>query len=161
MLKWWKKKNLFIQVAMGAVIGIIIGLVFGQQAVYLKPIGDIFIRFLQMLIVPLTFFVLIDGITNLPGMKSLKSIGGLTFLYYSLTTILAASIGIGVALIMNPGKNAQGLLTGGKEIEPQEFSFIDNIVEWVPNNIIAGMAETNMLQIIIVAVIIGVALLSR
>lgn len=160
MLKWWKKKNLFIQVAMGAVIGIIIGLVFGQQAVYLKPIGDIFIRFLQMLIVPLTFFVLIDGITNLPGMKSLKSIGGLTFLYYSLTTILAASIGIGVALIMNPGKNAQGLLTGGKEIEPQEFSFIDNIVEWVPNNIIAGMAETNMLQIIIVAVIIGVALLS-
>ncbi|QOV09330.1 dicarboxylate/amino acid:cation symporter [Viridibacillus arvi] len=160
MLKWWKKKNLFIQVAMGAVIGIIIGLVFGQQAGYLKPIGDIFIRFLQMLIVPLTFFVLIDGITNLPGMKSLKSIGGLTFLYYSLTTILAASIGIGVALIMNPGKNAQGLLTGGKEIEPQEFSFIDNIVEWVPNNIIAGMAETNMLQIIIVAVIIGVALLS-
>ncbi|MGE7772173.1 dicarboxylate/amino acid:cation symporter [Viridibacillus arvi] len=160
MLKWWKKKNLFIQVAIGAVIGIIIGLVFGQQAGYLKPIGDIFIRFLQMLIVPLTFFVLIDGITNLPGMKSLKSIGGLTFLYYSLTTILAASIGIGVALIMNPGKNAQGLLTGGKEIEPQEFSFIDNIVEWVPNNIIAGMAETNMLQIIIVAVIIGVALLS-
>ncbi|MFF3102868.1 dicarboxylate/amino acid:cation symporter [Viridibacillus arvi] len=160
MLKWWKKKNLFIQVAMGAVIGIIIGLIFGQQAGYLKPIGDIFIRFLQMLIVPLTFFVLIDGITNLPGMKSLKSIGGLTFLYYSLTTILAASIGIGVALIMNPGKNAQGLLTGGKEIEPQEFSFIDNIVEWVPNNIIAGMAETNMLQIIIVAVIIGVALLS-
>lgn len=61
---------------------------------------------------------------------------------------------------MNPGKNAQGLLTGGKEIEPQEFSFIDNMVEWVPNNIIAGMAETNMLQIIIVAVIIGVALLS-
>lgn len=160
MLKWWKKKNLFIQVAIGAVIGIIIGLVFGQQAGYLKPIGDIFIRFLQMLIVPLTFFVLIDGITNLPGMKSLKSIGGLTFLYYSLTTILAASIGIGVALIMNPGKNAQGLLTGGKEIEPQEFSFIDNMVEWVPNNIIAGMAETNMLQIIIVAVIIGVALLS-
>ncbi|MGE7919878.1 cation:dicarboxylate symporter family transporter [Viridibacillus sp. NPDC093762] len=74
MLKWWKKKNFFIQVAIGAVIGIIIGLVFGQQTGYLKPIGHIFIRFLQTLIVPLTFFVLIDGITNLPGMKSLKSI---------------------------------------------------------------------------------------
>ena len=157
---WWKKQNLFIQVAIGAAIGIIIGLIFGQNAGYLKPIGDIFIRLLQMLIVPLTFFVLIDGITNLPSMKSLRSIGGLTILYYSLTTIFAASIGIGVALLLNPGKGAQGLLTGDEVIEPEKFSFIDNIVEWVPNNIILGMAETNMLQIIIAAVIIGVALLS-
>lgn len=53
--------NLLIQVAIGAVVGIIIGLVFGQQAGYLKPIDDIFIRFLQMLSVPLTYLVLIDG----------------------------------------------------------------------------------------------------
>lgn len=157
---WWRRQHLFIQVAIGAVIGILIGLVFGQNAGYLSPIGDIFIRLLQMLIVPLTFLVLIDGITNLPGLKSLRSIGGLAILYYTLTTILAASIGIGVALLINPGKGASGLLTGDSKVELETFSFIDNLIEWFPNNIVLAMAETSMLQIIIAAIIIGVSLLS-
>ena len=157
---WWRRQHLFIQVAIGAVIGILIGLVFGQNAGYLSPIGDIFIRLLQMLIVPLTFLVLIDGITNLPGLRSLRSIGGLAILYYTLTTILAASIGIGVALLINPGKGASGLLTGDSKVEVETFSFIDNLIEWFPNNIVLAMAETSMLQIIIAAVIIGVSLLS-
>lgn len=159
MIAWWKKQSLIVQIAIGAVFGIAIGFLLGEQAGYLKPIGDIFIRLLQMLIVPLTFFVLIDGITNLPGMKSLRSIGGLAILYYSVTTILAASIGICIALLLNPGKGAKGLLSGDAVVEPEKFSFIQNIVEWIPNNIIASMAETSMLQIIIAAIFIGVALL--
>lgn len=160
IIKWWRKQHLFIQVAIGGLFGIVLGLIFGENIRYISPIGDIFIRLLEMLIVPLTFFVLIDGITNLPNMRSLRSIGGMTIIYYAFTTIIAATIGISVALLINPGKGAEGLLTGGEQIEPEEFSFIDNVVNWIPNNIVQSMAETSMLQIIIAAVIIGIALLS-
>lgn len=79
-----------------------------------------------------------------------------------VTTAVASSIGIVIALLFNPGKRAKGLLLDGKEVEvnPEEFNFIDNLIQWIPNNILSGMVEVNMLQIIITAIIIGVALLS-
>ncbi|HLR74123.1 MAG TPA: dicarboxylate/amino acid:cation symporter [Virgibacillus sp.] len=159
-MKWWNKQHLFLQVAIGAVIGIILGLLLGEGVRYVSPLGDVFIRLLQMLIVPLTFFVLIDGIINLPNLKSLRTIGGMTIVYYMATTAIASLIGITIALLMNPGKGAEGLLAGTEEIEPENFSFIDNLIEWIPNNILLGMIEINMLQIIITAIIIGIALLS-
>ncbi|MDC3414775.1 dicarboxylate/amino acid:cation symporter [Terrihalobacillus insolitus] len=159
-MNWWRKQHLLVQVAIGGAIGIVLGLIFGENISHISPIGDIFIRLLEMLIVPLTFFVLIDGITNLPSIKSLRSIGGMTILYYATTTAIAAFLGICVALLINPGKGAEGILTGGKDIEPEEFSFVENLVNWVPSNIIQSMAETSMLQIIIAATIIGIALLS-
>ncbi|WP_039042219.1 dicarboxylate/amino acid:cation symporter [Sporosarcina sp. ZBG7A] len=157
---WWRKQHLFVQVAIGAVLGIVLGLILKENVVYITPIGDIFISLLQWLIVPLTFLVLIDGITNLPNVKSLRSIGGVTIMYYMATTVIAASIGIAVALIMNPGKNSVGMLTDGETISPEEFNFIDNLVSWTPNNLFGSFVEMNMLQIIIGAIIIGVALLS-
>ncbi|MBD7909075.1 dicarboxylate/amino acid:cation symporter [Sporosarcina gallistercoris] len=157
---WWKKQHLFVQVAIGAVIGIVLGIILKENVSYIAPIGDIFIRLLQWLIVPLTFLVLIDGITNLPSVKSLRSIGGVTIVYYMATTVIASSIGIGVALVMNPGKNSVGMLTDGETISPEEFNFVDNLVSWTPNNLFGGFVEMNMLQIIIGAIIIGVALLS-
>ncbi len=159
-MKWWNRQHLFVQVAIGAVIGILLGIILKENVSYISPIGEIFLRLLQMLIVPLTFFVLIDGIINLSSLKSLRSIGGTTIIYYMVTTAFASIIGISVALLMNPGKGAKGLLTGGEDIEPEEFSFIDNLIEWVPDNMLLGMVEINMLQIIITAIIIGVALLS-
>lgn len=157
---WWGKQHLFVQVAIGAVVGIVLGLVLKENVSYIAPIGDIFIRLLQWLIVPLTFLVLIDGITNLPSVKSLRSIGGVTIIYYMATTVIASSIGIGVALVMNPGKNSVGMLTDGEKITPEEFNFIDNLVSWTPNNLFGSFVAMNMLQIIIGAIIIGVALLS-
>lgn len=100
---------------------------FGVGVKYVSPLGDIFIHLLEILIVPLTFFVLIDGIISLTNMKSLRTIGGTTLLYYMATTVVAASIGIIVALIMNPGKGAQGLLANGEDVQPEEFSFIENL----------------------------------
>lgn len=159
-MEWWKRQHLFVQVAIGAVIGIILGVLLKENVSYVAPIGDIFIRLLQWLIVPLTFLVLIDGITTLPSIKSLRSIGGLTIIYYMTTTVIAASIGIGVALIMNPGKNVTGMLSGDEVIEPEAFNFIDNLVAWTPNNLFLSFVEMNMLQIIISAILVGTAILS-
>lgn len=159
-MEWWRKQHLIVQIGIGALLGILLGFILKENVTYIAPIGDIFIRLLQWLIVPLTFIVLIDGITNLPSINSLRSIGGLTLIYYMATTVIAASIGIAVALIMKPGKTATGFLNNGEDIQPESFSFIENLISWTPNNLFLSFTEMNMLQIIISALIIGIGLLS-
>lgn len=158
-MKWWFRQKLYIQIFICIVIGIIVGVVFGEKASIIFPLGDIFMRLLKMLIVPLTFCTLISGMTKMEDIKNLRSVGGRIIIYYTATTMIAASIGMIVALITNPGKGAAGILTQGSEVEVQEFSFINNIVSWVPENIITAMNETNMLQIIFFAIFFGAVLL--
>ena len=64
-MKWWFKQQLYIQIAIGVAIGIVLGLILGPNAEIFKPIGDIFINLLQFLVVPLTFFCLIAGVTKM------------------------------------------------------------------------------------------------
>lgn len=159
-MKWWFRQQLYTQIFVCIAIGVALGLVFGEKVTVIKPIGDIFIRLLMMLIVPLTFLTLIAGITKLDDIKSLSSIGGMTILYYGLSSLIAGGIGMTIALLLQPGRGMKIDLTKGVQIEITEFNFIDNLVQWVPKNPIQAMATTNMLQIIFFAIIVGVTLLA-
>lgn len=159
-MKWWFKRQLYIQIAICVAIGIALGLILGPNAEILKPIGDIFINLLKFLVVPLTFFCLIAGVTKMEDIRALRSVGSKIGIYFVVTAILSTSIGIVVALIINPGKGAMGLLSANVNVEPEKFSFMDQIIGWFPTNIVQAMAETNMLQIIIASLIIGLALLA-
>ncbi|PGV56612.1 dicarboxylate/amino acid:cation symporter [Bacillus cereus] len=158
-MKWWRKQNLPVKILIGALIGIALGVVFGPKVAVLKPIGDIFIRLLQMIIVPLTFLSIVSGIAQLENPKMLRAIGGRIFIYYAMTAVIATSIGVVIAYIINPGKGVEGLLANGQKFKEEEFSFIDNIVKWFPSNVIQAAAETSMLQIIIFAIFVGMALI--
>ncbi|WP_068985873.1 MULTISPECIES: dicarboxylate/amino acid:cation symporter [Lysinibacillus] len=157
-MKWWRNQKLYVKIFIGVLVGIVLGFVFGPKVAIIKPIGDIFIRLLQMLIVPLAFFSIVSGITKLEDIKMLKSIGGKIMIIYVLTTLLATIIGVVTALLISPGKGEVGLLGKTEAIDQEEFSFLDNIVQWFPSNVVQSMAETNMLQIIIFAVFVGVAI---
>ena len=159
-MKWWFKQQLYIQIAIGVAIGITLGLILGPNAQLLKPIGDIFINLLQFLVVPLTFFCLIAGVTKMEDIRALRSVGSKIGIYFVVTAIISTTIGIVVALIINPGKGTTGLLSADVNVEAQNFNFIDQIIGWFPTNIVQAMAETNMLQIIIASIIIGLALLA-
>lgn len=159
-MKWWFKRQLYVQIAICVAIGIGLGLILGPNAEVLKPIGDIFIRLLQFLVVPLTFFCLIAGVTKMEDIRSLRAVGSKIGIYFIVTGILATAVGVVVALFINPGKGTTGLLSGNETVEPVQFSFMDQILGWVPTNIVNSMAETNMLQIIIAAIIIGLGLLA-
>jgi Na+/H+-dicarboxylate symporter len=114
-----------------------------------------------MLIVPLTFFTLVSGMTKLEDLRSFRSLGGITILYYGLSSLFAAALGTCVALIIKPGKDAAGLLGSGEvPIEAAEFDLIDNLVSWFPDNPIKAMTEGHMLQIIVFAIIVGLGLLA-
>lgn len=157
-MKWWKTQKLYVKIFIGVLVGIVLGLVFGPSIAIIKPLGDIFIRLLQMLIVPLAFLSIVSGITKLEDIKMLRAIGSKILSIYVLTTLLATLIGVVTALIIKPGKGEEGLLGKAQDIERTEFSFMDNIVQWFPSNVFQSMAETNMLQIIIFAIFAGVAM---
>ncbi len=159
-MKWWFRQQLYTQIFICIVIGIILGLVFGEKVTVIQPIGDIFIRLLMMLIVPLTFLTLISGITKLNDVKSLRSLGGLTILYYALSSLVAGAVGMSIALLLQPGKGVEIDISKTPEMKFEEFSFIDNLVHWVPKNPIEALATANMLQIIVFAIIVGITLLA-
>lgn len=159
-MKWWFRQQLFIQILICVAVGIILGLVFGEKVTVIQPIGDIFIRLLMMLIVPLTFLTLISGITKLDDVKSLRSLGGLTIFYYALSSLVAGAVGMSIALLLQPGKGVEIDLSKTPEMKFEEFSFIDNLVHWIPKNPIEALATANMLQIIVFAIIVGITLLA-
>jgi Na+/H+-dicarboxylate symporter len=159
-MKWWFRQPLYRQILVGIVIGIALGYVLGPKAEILKPIGDIFIRLLMMLIVPLTFFTLISGITKLESLSSFRTLGGLIVLYYVLSSVFASTLGMTTALLIKPGKEGAGLLQSGEEVQAADFNFWDNLVSWFPRNPVEALAQGNMLQIIIFSLIVGIGLIA-
>jgi len=159
-MKWWFRRRLHTQIFVCIVIGVALGAVFGEQVSVIKPVGTVFIRLLKMLIVPLTFLTLIAGLTKLDGIKSLRSLGGMTLLYYAASSLVAGAIGMILALILGPGKGMTIETAEGATAKAAEFNLVDGLVEWVPTNPIEAFASAHMLQIIFFAVVVGIALLA-
>ncbi len=159
-MKWWFGRPLYTQIFIGILIGIGLGLVLGERASVIKPLGDIFLRLLLMLIVPLTFFTLTSGMTRLDDLKRLRTMGGLIVVYYAVTSVLAAAAGTAAGLLIRPGREAVGLLDAGTKVEAGGFDLMENIVSWFPENPVESLSQGNMLQIIVFSLIVGLALLA-
>jgi len=159
-MKWWFRRPLYLQIVVGIAVGIGLGLALGPRASILKPAGDIFLRLLTMLIVPLTFFTLVSGMTKLGSLRSLRRIGGWIVLYYAISSTIAAALGVAVALLIQPGREAAGLLDAGARVEAGTFSLGDQIVSWFPSNPFEAFAQGNLFQVIVFALIVGIALLA-
>lgn len=159
-MNFWFKQKLWVKILVGIIVGVILGLTLGENTKYIKPIGDIFLRLLKMLIVPLTFFTIISGVTKMEDLRSLRSVGGRVVLLYIITSTLATFMGMVMALILQPGKNVVGLLSAGQTVDPPEYSFIQNAINWIPTNPFEAFVEANMLQIIVFALFVGVAILA-
>ncbi len=138
-------------------------------AVMIKPIGDIFIRLLSFLAIPMVLATLIVGAASLEDIKKLGRIGTKTFAFYMLTTMIAIIIGLMVANIIQPGNlidasSKERLLstfqseTAERITKNVEIDIVDFVVNIVPKNPFAAIAEGNMLQIVFFAVIFGIML---
>ncbi|NLP17990.1 MAG: dicarboxylate/amino acid:cation symporter [Firmicutes bacterium] len=147
-MKLWQK------VLIGFLIGAILGLFIPQLAA-LKPVGDLFIRLIKMLIAPMVFASLVVGASSIGDIRKLGRVGGKTIVYFLLTTAIAIVIGIIIALIMQPG--AGFILTEVGEYEAAPIpNIIDVFLDMVPTNIIDSLATDNMLQIIVAALFVGI-----
>lgn len=120
-------------------------------------IGKIFVATLKLLVVPLVLVSLVCGASNLGSGPQLGRLGGKTILLYLLTTAIAISLAMGFALIFEPGVGAD--LTSKAQFKVNEgASFAQVLINIFPSNPIAAMAEGKMLQIIVFALLLGVAI---
>lgn len=152
-----KNMSLVTKIAIGLIAGIIVGLIFGKQATIVKPLGDLFLRLIKMIIVPLVLSSLVVGTASLGDTRRLGRIGGKTILYYLSTTAVAVVIGLILAIIIKPGLGLQIALptTANAAKIP---SVIDTLLAIVPTNPIQAFLDANMLQIITFAIFLGIAI---
>jgi len=156
--------KLWHKVALGLIFGIAYGLINGENATYIKPIGDIFLNAIKMIIVPLIFFSLIAGITSISDPSSLGRMGIKACIAYLATTTFAIITGIALAVIIEPGVNSSlDLSSLSKDAVDtsmvNDFSFIKMFTGIVPNNALAAMVDGNMLQVVFFSIFTGVTIL--
>ncbi|OXX84306.1 sodium:proton antiporter [Paraclostridium benzoelyticum] len=151
-------------ILLGAIlIGGIVGVVLGSKATMLKPFGDLFLNLLFMSLVPLVFFSVSSAIANMNTMKRLGKIMGNIVIVFLSTAFIAALIGILGAIILNPTKGLDSsmftsIIGSGEIVEAEKVSFLDQIVKTVTvNDFNMLFSKSNMLQLIVFAVLFGLA----
>lgn len=161
-MKEKKKLSLAGQIFIALILAIIAGLLMQSHAEfaenYIKPFGTIFLNLLKFIVVPIVLFSIMSGIISMSDIKKVGSIGLKTVIYYFCTTAFAITFGL---LFGNLFKNAFPVVaTTDLSYEVTEApSLMDTIVNIFPSNFIAPMSESNMLQVIVMALIFGFSII--
>ena len=154
------KLGLGSQILIGILVGLAIGFFSPSFTQTIAPLGNIFLRMLKMLIVPLVFFSIISGICKMGDVKQLLTVGLRFVVYILVTSGIAATVGAIFGIISGVGKGTTEFLGDASKVKAVSYSFIDNVVSWFPENIVQAMVKQDMLQIIVFAIFIGCALLT-
>ncbi len=123
----------------------------------LMVVGQIFISLLKMLVVPLVFISLVCGSSSLSDPKMLGRVGGKTIALYLLTTAIAVTLALSSALIFEPGVGVHGIAMVEAQIT-ESVPFTQVLIDMVPTNPVAAMADGQMLPIILFAVLLGISI---
>ncbi len=140
-------------------LGVIVGSLWGPGTESILWIGDLFIRLIRMLIVPIVFLTVISGVASMGDPAKLGSLGIKTLLLFLATSIAAISLGVALAVIMQPGVGAD-LSNAVPGTVQQAVPIGDRLMSIIPANPIAALAEGNVLAIIFFAVLLGVGLIA-
>ncbi len=154
---WQRYRSIPIVYRIGAafVLGSLVGLIVGEPATALQPLGDLFIRLLSMIVIPIVVFTLVMGVRELAP-STLGKVGGQVVALYAITSIIAVVIGLAVANLINPG---EGLTLQEAEFDTAEApSIVDVFLGIVPENPIGAMAAGDVLPTIFFALVFGLAL---
>jgi Na+/H+-dicarboxylate symporter len=156
--------KIFVAMILGAIVGLILNVAGNPEwsQIWLidgvfKVVGQIFISLLKMLVVPLVFVSLVCGSSSLSDPKMLGRVGGKTIALYMLTTAIAVCLALGAAIIFKPGIIDQQLAAVETQIA-EATPFTEVLINMVPTNPVAAMADGQMLPIIFFAVLLGVSI---
>ena len=159
-MKFWFGIPLWQRVVGALVLGVVTGLLWGPDAETIKWIGDLFIRAIKMLVVPLIFFSLVSGVAAIGDLRKLGSVGGRALLLFVVTGQIAVWLGLLMGTVFAPGAGLDAELPEGAEIpEANPVSATEMILSMVPESPVQVMADAAVLPLIVFALLIGIGIL--
>ncbi|MCU1224001.1 MAG: sodium:dicarboxylate symporter [Edaphobacter sp.] len=160
-------QTLYFRVIVGIILGVLVGILAPRWAENLRPLGDVFIKLIRMMITPIIFFSVVIGIANIGSTHKLGRVGIKALVYFEVVTTFALLIGLAVASVFQPGK--------GMNVNPatlditsvaqyanaaKQHGFIDFLQNMVPDSFGSAFANGEVLQVLLLAILCGLALIS-
>ena len=166
MNKLFKYYNTAASIIIFACLGIVAGLFLKDKIFFLKPIGDIFIYLIKMMLIPIVFFTLVNATARFNEHKNAIQLGGFSFLYFFTTSFLSALFGVLVVTFLTPGLGIGGLPSNFlatadnlKDLEGVKLgSFWDFISSMIPQNVFQSFSEGNILPILFFSIFLGIGI---
>lgn len=157
--RWWFDVALWKRILGALVLGVVAGVLLGEAAESIKWLGDLFIRLIRMVVVPLVFVSIVSGVAAMGDPRRLGSIGGRTLLLYLATTVVAVGLGQGLGALFRPGA---GIDFSGVTARPvaEAPSVGQQLMNIVPLNPLGALAEGDMLAVIFFSILLGVAMIA-
>jgi aerobic C4-dicarboxylate transport protein len=156
---------LYIQVLIAVVIGICIGRFFPKTGIALKPLGDAFVGLIRMMIAPVIFCVIVQGIASMSDLKKVGKVGVKTLIYFEIVSTIALIIGIVVALLFHPGA---GLNIDASALDPKAAAFyvgraketglIPFLLAFIPQTYVDALAGGQVPQVLLISILTGFAI---
>ena len=153
-LRGWFAVPLWQRVLGAMVVGVLLGLLWPAATGAIAFIGELFVRVIRMLVVPIVFISIASGVTALADPRKLGSVGARTVGMFAATTFFAVSIGIIVGLLLEPGKGA-ALAGAVPHALGEPKSLHDQLVGIIPTNIVQSLVDGDMLAIIFFSILFG------
>ncbi|MEV6261018.1 dicarboxylate/amino acid:cation symporter [Streptomyces sp. NPDC051784] len=153
----------WIQIVAGLVLGVLLGWVtrsYDVEWLYttLDQVGHIFVQLLKLAVAPLVFFAILVSITNLRKVNNAARLATRTLVWFMITSLIAVAIGLAIGLITNPGSGTD--LTPKDGAKPESAgSWLDFLTGIIPTDVITPFTELNVLQIVFMAAVAGIAAL--
>lgn len=156
---------LWVQVLIAIAIGVALGVLYPDDAVAMKPLGDGFIKLIKMIIAPVIFCTVVSGIAGMENIKKMGRVGGKALLYFEVVSTFALAIGLIVANVLRPGDgfvSAPGAMDA-KAVEAftvnvKPHSFVDILLNIIPTTVVDAFAKGDILQVLLFSILFGLAL---
>ncbi|MBL9133828.1 MAG: C4-dicarboxylate transporter DctA [Verrucomicrobiaceae bacterium] len=167
-MKWLK--SLYVQVLIGIVLGVLLGIVKPDTGAALEPLGQAFVNAVKMLIAPIIFCTVVHGIAGMGDLKKLGSVGWKALLYFEVVTTLALVIGLVVAKVVEPGagmhvdvsqlpvSSADAAKLDTYKTSAEKQTVVSHLMHIIPKTFVSAFAEGEILQVLFLAILAGIAL---
>lgn len=156
----WFRIPLWQRVIAALILGVITGRLWGPDAESIKIIGDVFIAFIKMLVVPLIFFSLVAGVASIGDLRKLGAVGWRAMLLFVVTGQIAVWLGLALGTFFGPGV---GVDTSGIDMgappPPNEATWREMVLGMIPQSPVQVMADVNVLPLIVFSLLVGIGIL--
>src|SRR5215469_8596158 len=160
-LPWYRK--LGMQVLLALVLGIVVGLLFPKFGAQLKVLGDIFLALIKVGVAPLVFLTIVHGIASAGDVKSAGRVGWRSIVYFEVISTIALMVGMLAGNLLEIGKGmshvaGSAAAPAAKAAAPQ--GFLEFMMHIVPDNFVGAFAKGELLQVVVLAVMVGIGILA-